>query len=166
MELVSEVRGNCVMNSTRHVVPISSNVVIRLSMRGQFVRILHGHNRVVDAGKSLLAQLVELSGGSPPPAPGWIAFGDGAADIDDTQLALSGTEHARNALSSTTRINNDLTYSAVFVHPGGATPTQVVNEMGIFNAAVAGTMLARFLVQQFQFTDGASFTVDWTLTFG
>lgn len=123
------------------------------------VEIYSGKNLVVTTGYALLAGLIIGTG----TAPSHMAFGDSAtaAAIGDT--ALVGTEHERVAMDSIAVVDAAITYVATF---GGLAGSQTCTEMGIFNAAAAGTMLARFLTQSFTISSGDVVTVTWTVTIG
>ncbi len=118
-----------------------------------------GPNVVTVVGKALIAEFMELTPG--PARPGWIAFGDGPETADDAQTTLD-SETFREAITYTGRSGNEVTYSATRVAIGA----ELVNECGIFNDAVAGTMLCRFLTQTVNLAIGDSFVVVWTLNFG
>lgn len=70
-----------------------------------------------------------------------MAIGSGGTAVSDTDTTL-GTELGRVAFDSATPSGSSVTYVATF--PAG-TGTGTVAEMGIFNAASAGTMLSRKL---------------------
>lgn len=104
-------------------------------------------NLVVNAG---LAELANLTGDvSTPTAFTYIAVGSNSAAVDATQTTLSteivasGLERAAGTVSrQTTTATND-TYQ--ITHTWTATGSVTVEEVGVFNAASAGTMLSRAL---------------------
>ena len=122
-------------------------------------------NLVVTAGKDLVANIVENNSGTPV-APSHMALGDGALATDAGQTALQGTEHANpgRITVATTRVTNVVTYTATLTNTSGGVIT--VNEVGIFNAAAAGTMLARFLSNSFDMANNDALTIAWSLTYG
>lgn len=118
------------------------------------------HNLVVTAGKNHIAdQLSSAPGGA---AMSHMAVGTGAVAPALTDTAL-GTELDRNALTSRTDATNVVTYVGDWA-AGDA--TGALTEAGIFNAAAAGTMLARatFTVVNKGALDTLQIT--WTLTLG
>ena len=46
-----------------------------------------------------------------------------------------------------------------------ATDTYTIQEMGIFNSVVAGTMISRFLTQALSVVNGVVIDITWSLTF-
>lgn len=122
-------------------------------------------NLVVTAGKDLVANIVQNNSGTPV-APSHMALGDGAVATDAAQTALQGTEHPNpgRVAVTTTRVTNVVTYTATLTNSSGGVIT--VNEVGIFNAASAGTMLARFLSNSFDMANADALTIAWSLTYG
>jgi len=99
------------------------------------------HNLVVNTG---LAFLTSRAVGTAQGVMSHMAVGTGSAAAAGTQAVLT-TESARVALGTpttiTTSVTNDtIQYSAIF---SAGTGTGTLTEAGIFNAASAGTMLAR-----------------------
>lgn len=99
------------------------------------------HNLVVDTG---LQYIVSRMKDATATAMSHMAIGTGTTAAADAQTALI-TESARVALTSTTIVttnvtNDSIQYVATF-NPG--TGTAAITEAGLFNAASAGTMLAR-----------------------
>lgn len=117
-------------------------------------------NLVVTDGKTLCTQLIADEAVT---APSHIAMGSDGQAVLEGMTDLQGIEHERQAVV-TTRIGNQLKYATTLGTTIGA--DVVVNEFGIFNAASAGTMLARFLSQQFTMGVGDLLDVNWTLTVG
>jgi hypothetical protein len=114
-------------------------------------------NLVVDTGLGFIISRMEDASAS---VMSHIAVGTSgtAAAAGDTTL---GTELTRVALTSTTTLDEDITYVANF---GAGIGTGALQEAGIFNAGVSGTMLARttFAV----INKGASDTlqITWTIS--
>lgn len=103
-------------------------------------------NLVVNAG---LAQLALLTGDAAAVPFTYIAVGSSSAAVAATDTALtteivaSGLERAAGTVSrQTTTAAND-TYQ--ITHTWTATGSVTVEEVGVFNAASAGTMLSRAL---------------------
>lgn len=141
----------------KNYLPISGKV--RLKLNGKL--ICEGTNIVVTAGKNLITGIVSSSTYT---RPGWIAVGDSDTLPADAQTALVGTEHFRQAIATTTVNGNQLTYTKTLTNSTGGSVT--VKELGIFNAASGGDMLARFLSTEFLMANGDTLAVEWTLTFG
>ena len=115
-------------------------------------------NLVVTAGKTFIAaRMVGV-----PTAMSHMALGSGAVApaAGDTTL---GTELGRAALSSGTSAGAVATYAASFAAGVG---TGAVTEAGIFNASVAGTMLARTTFAVVNKGASDSMTVSWAVTVG
>jgi len=81
-----------------------------------------------------------------------------AAAAGDTTL---GTEIDRNALTSTTVSSNTITYVANWAAGDG---TGAITEAGLFNAASAGTMLARTVFDVINKAANDSLSITWTVT--
>jgi len=120
-----------------------------------------GHNLVTLVGKTLVAEIIEDS--TPPAVPSHIAIGSDATVAAEAHVALQGTEHQRQ-VATVSRVDNEVTYTAIFT--AGPAETLAVGEIGIFNAAAAGVMLARFVPNPFTMDPNDVVTVDWGLQFG
>lgn len=118
-----------------------------------------GKNLVVNAGENLIAAWI---GGEAPTAPSHLGIGTDNTAAAAGQTALVGTELDRNALSFS-RTDNAVTLSATF---GAGEGTGTIEEAGIFNAASAGTMLARWVTSTFVKGASDSLQITWTLTVG
>lgn len=116
-------------------------------------------NLVTTVGKDEMAKL--LASGSGFARPTHIAVGtdNTAPNVADTVL---GTEILRKAIATTGFLDNKVTYTVSFL-PGEA--TALLEEAGLFDAAAAGDMWARFLTGSFN--KGANDTLDlsWALLF-
>ncbi len=142
---------------------LKGHVRLRQTRNGRTILVRQGQNLVVQAGKDLVAQTLETSPG--PTRPSHMALGSGATVVTDADTAL-GTElgsPGRDAVVIV-RTDNEIKYTSQFTNSSGGDIT--VNEIGIFNAAAVGTMLARFLTQGFSMANGDILDVDWTLTVG
>lgn len=142
---------------------IRGYVKLELYDKGRLVRVIEGSNLVTTAGKNAFTHRM-AGDGSPPAPPTHIAFGtDGSAPTEaQTALLAESAVLGRTALSLL-RGGNTITYLALPV--GGASNVTVL-EIGLFNAAVAGVMYARFLPQTFIFQTTMAVGVSWTLTVG
>jgi len=133
----------------------------RHTRRGKVLHEFEGPNLVVNAGRTLVKSIFAVGGGT---RPSHLAVGDDGTSVDanDTKLAneVGITREALAAPFQTsysilyyTTIDNDITQ-------------QTIREIGLFNAVAAGTMLARFLCQDFIFAPSDDLLVNWTITFG
>lgn len=123
------------------------------------VLIRHGKNLIVNAGYALICALTGSSGTK----PGWMSIGTSGTIQTVTQIALIGSEQERVAASVVVS-GRSLTISATF--GAGVSGTQLIKELGIFNAASNGTMLSRFTCQAFTITSSDSVAVSWQVVFG
>lgn len=119
------------------------------------------NNLVVTAGKNHIADQLSSSPGQA--AMGWMEIGTGstAAAAGDTAL---GTAVDRNALTSRTDAANVVTYVGTWAAGDGT--NSALREAGIFNAASAGTMLARVVYSNIDKQAGDTLTITWTVTVG
>lgn len=115
-------------------------------------------NLVVNAGLTLIA--ARMAGASKA-AVSHMAIGAGSAIPQPTDTTLSGTEHDREAgVASYT--GNRFQLAATFT----AGTDLTVGEIGLFNAAVAGDMLARFIFPVTQIAAGGILNVTWFIFIG
>lgn len=131
--------------------------VIRVNGEKEF---FIGSNVVVNAGKELISQ--RLGGVAVNPVT-HVAAGSSIQVADETDTALIGTEHER-IVGTITVTNNEFKIAATLGAGIGIPVT--IGEFGIFNNAVAGAMLARFVVPEISFTVGDSIAIVWTIQFG
>ena len=120
------------------------------------------HNLVVDSG---LAYIVSRMQGTASSVMSHMAVGTGTTAAADAQTALV-TESARVALTSTTIVTTSVTddsiqYVATF-NPG--TGSAALTEAGLFNAASAGTMLARTVFPVINKGELDTLTITWKIT--
>lgn len=117
------------------------------------------HNLVVDSGKAYFASRAINASAA---VMGWLAVGTGSTAEAASQTALV-TETARVAFASMTASGNVITITATV--PAG-TATGTLQEIGLFNAASAGTMVSRALTGALSKPAGMGLTFTWTLTIG
>lgn len=116
---------------------IIGNVSItRFNVEGVVVEKVHIPNLVVNIGKNYIASRLI---GATPTTMTHIALGSNST-VPVGGDATLGTELGRVVLTSSTSLDNVVTYTATF--PAG-TATGAIQEAGLFNASAAGTMLAR-----------------------
>lgn len=118
-----------------------------------------GENLVVVDGFELAAALIADESVT---APSHMAAGDGTAEPEEGQSDLEGTEQARTTIT-TSRTDHIITYTANF---SSLSSDVDVSEFGIFNDASAGTMLARFITEQFTLIAGQSMDITWEIRVG
>jgi hypothetical protein len=118
-------------------------------------------NLVVTAGKNHIAD--QLSSAPGQGAMSHMALGTGSAAPAAGDTAL-GAEIDRNALTSRTDAGNVVTYVGNWA--AGDATNAAIAEAGIFNAAAAGTMLARATFTAINKGAGDTLQVTWTVTIG
>lgn len=126
---------------------------------GKVKEVRDFHNLVVTTG---LAHIVDQLKASPAQAAmSHMEIGSGvvAAAAGDTTL---GTAIDRNALTSRTGAAAVLTYVGTWAAGDG---TGAITEAGIFNAASAGTMLARVVFSVVNKGALDTLVITWTVTF-
>lgn len=119
-------------------------------------------NIVVNTG---LAYIISRMKDATAVAASHIAIGTGTTAAAATQTALI-TESARVALASTTIVTTTVTGDAlqyVATFPAG-TGTAAITEAGIFNAASAGTMIARTMFAVINKGALDTLTITWKIT--
>lgn len=133
------------------------HIVLR-DEHGNVKEEMTGSNMVVNGGKAWVASRM----GGTPTVMSHMAIGSSATAESPTQTTLLA-QTAIVALTSTTVSTNQVTYVATF---GAGVGTGTVAEAGIFNAASAGTMLARSIA--ISLAKGATdvLTVTWVITAG
>lgn len=128
---------------------------LKIELNGEVVQEID--NLVVTVGKNFVASRMT---GTSPAVMSHMAVGttNTAAAAGDTTLAA---EAARVALASGTTSAAVVTYIATF--PAG-TGTGAIVEAGLFNAASAGTLLARTVFSVINKGASDSMTITWTVT--
>ena len=143
----------------RDGVSIDGMVSLTVRRGDRIEMIICGGNLVTTVGKNLCAEYFELTPG--PARPGWIALGDDDAVALPTNTTLAN-ETFRDAILSRTRSDNEVNLNVIHTAAG----TETLKECGIFNDAVAGTMISRFIFQQVTLALNDTLEIDWTLNFG
>ena len=143
--------------------PVKGDLVIevRNPVTGEIKDRRELKNLVVTTGKTFIASRMT---GASATVMGWIGVGTSstAAAVGDTTL---GTELTRVAttVSGGTVSTNTVTYVTTFVAGSG---TGALVEAGIFNAASAGTMLARTVFSVVNKGAADEMTITWVITVG
>lgn len=114
-------------------------------------------NLVVDIGKSYIAsRMIGIS----PTVMTNIALGSNSTSPTGGDATL-GTELGRVVMTSSTSLNNVVTYTATF---GAGIATGGIQEAGIFNATSAGTMLCRTTFPVVNKGSADSIAISWSVT--
>lgn len=132
---------------------------------GELLHRFEGKNLVVDAGRTLIKDIVSSTGGVNKPTH--LALGSDGTAVTASDTALASEVGVTREPLSDFETAFTLTYyctQATGIDNDDAQHT--IRELGIFNAGAAGTMLARFLCQAFIFELGDDLVVNWILTFG
>lgn len=126
---------------------------------GNVKQVGGGANLIVTTGKEFVASAIGSASASPFTH---VACGTSnqAAALGDT--ALVGTELARVA-ATVTPSGATCQFVASF---GAGVGTGIIEEIGILNNAVGGTMLSRYLTGTFDKGPTDILTVTWTITVG
>lgn len=143
-------------------IKLVGEVVITLSgPNGEIKEQQHINNLVVTAGLQHIADALSSSPGQA--AMSHMAVGTGATAPVVGNTAL-GTEIDRNALTSRTDSGAITTYVGDWA--AGEATNGAITEAGIFNAASAGTMLARVTFTAVNKTAADTLNITWTVTVG
>ncbi len=138
------------------------NVLIQLFDKdGNLKEERRVHNLVVTAGKNHIADQLSSAPGQSAMSHMAIGTGSTAPAAGDTAL---GTEIDRNALTSRTDATNVVTYVGDWAAGDGT--NAAIAEAGIFNAAAAGTMLARATFTAINKGASDTLKITWTVTVG
>lgn len=119
------------------------------------------HNLVVTAGKNHVADALSSAPGQAAMSHMAVGTGSTAPAAGDTAL---GAEIDRNALTSRTDATNVVTYVGDWA--AGDATNSAITEAGIFNAAAAGTMLARATFTAINKGASDTLKITWTVTLG
>lgn len=119
-------------------------------------------NLVVTAGKNHIAAAMSSGGAT---AMGWMAVGTSstAPAAGDTALGAEIATTGRQALTSRTASTNVVTYVGDWA--AGQATNATILEAGIFNAASAGTMLARATFSNINKAAADTLKITWTNTY-
>lgn len=114
-------------------------------------------NLVVTTGLNFIASRMA---GTASAVMSHMGIGTGTTAPAAGQTALT-TQLIRNALTSATATNNQITYVATFAAGEG---TGAVTEAGVFNASSGGSMLCRTTFSAVNKAAGDTLTINWTVT--
>lgn len=117
------------------------------------------NNLVVTVGKNFIASRIV---GVASAVMSHMAVGtDSTAPVVGNTTLGAEVAGSRTALSGSTNTNNTVTYTATF---GPGVGTGALVEAGLFNAASAGTMLARTTYAVVNKGAGDTISISWTIT--
>jgi len=123
-------------------------------------RVFEQDNIVTNGGRDRIAALIAQDTTS---FPSHIAIGTGSTAFVVTDTTLD-TEVDRNAIASSTASSGATTFKAFF--DKNEANGNTIAEVGIFDAAAAGTMLcAAVLASTVAKTSSVTLTITWTWTF-
>jgi hypothetical protein len=147
------------INSIAEGLKVTGRVhLVKTNTIGQIIEERDVPNLVVTTGKNYIASKMVATTNSPVSMTHMgIGTGISAADVSNTTLTQTG----RVALSSSSVLNNTITYTATF--PAG-TGDGAITEAGIFNASTAGTMLCRTVFPTVNKGSGDQITITWVIT--
>ena len=143
---------------TNSIHPIGDVTLVLRDVDGNIKEKQEFHNLVVTTGCEIIAS--QLSDGLIA-KPNYLALGSGTVEPKKTDKALGAELHRNQFTVNGNRNGAQVTYKAVF---GAGEGTGAVTEVGMFNAASAGTMLNRatFAVVNKAPTD--SLEITWVIT--
>lgn len=137
--------------------------VTHLNEKGEVIREDEYKNLIVSAGKAGMAS--RLNGDGAEAVFTHIAIGTGTTGEAVTQTALASeitTGGGQRAVASVSRITTTVTNdTARWIITFNFTASFAVTESGIFNAASAGTMLARRVFAAYNVTSGDALQFTW-----
>jgi len=147
------------INSIAEGLKITGRVhLVKTNEIGQIVEERDVPNLVVTTGKYHIASKIVATTNSPASMTHMgIGTGTASAAVGDTTLTQTG----RVTLSSSSVLNNTITYTATF--PAG-TGDGAITEAGIFNASTSGTMLCRTVFPTVNKGSGDQITITWVIT--
>ena len=132
--------------------------------RGEVLRTVRVHNKMTTASFAVIAGLVGNTGSQT--AFGYLALGTSTTAVSaahtglQAEISTNGLQRAVSVNSRTTTTQTNDTLNFVFAWT--ATGVSTVQEIGIFNAAAAGTMLARALTGAITTASGNVLTGTYT----
>ena len=137
-------------------------IEVRDATTGEVLHVQEHRNLVVNAGLNLIRDFLD---GDAPTAPSHFGYGTGttAATAGDTAL---GGELARDAFTSKVGTGAQQQVYTYYLTSGTANGN-TLGEVGLFNAASGGTMLARAVLSPtIVKTASIAVTFTWTINLG
>ena len=146
------------MNDPTLCITGNVDIDVRDAITGNLISTQRVKNLVVSAGLNLIRDYLNAAA---TPDIGWFAVGTGTAAVLAANTTL-GTEVFRAALTNKVPGTASLTFS--YFLPTTAANGFTLTEIGLFNAAAAGSMLARGLIAGIAKNSGITVTFNWTIT--
>ena len=161
----------------------SNNMTGRLTLllcdaQGRVVHQQRPHNRIVQSGRTLVAQLFAgVAGGTPPAKVTHMAVGTDATPAADSQTSLLAERAPRIAISDVSYVDFDetvgtlttrrvrATLKAIFDFADANDPAVPLREAAIYTDAVAGTMYNRVVFEPVTKTNAFKLPLLWDVTF-
>ena len=156
---------------------ISSGIPVRgyvdFEVKAPDGRLLHrgeGSNLVTTQGKAWLVDRLTAEVVTPEIAHMKGSTGTAVPLESDTDLDGAPTyifeENTADAAGydNGTIVDNTIRWKATFANTSGS--DKRISEIGLFDTSVHTILLARFLTQVFDVVNGATLTINWTLTVG
>lgn len=116
-------------------------------------------NTVMTVGKEAIAD--QLLAAPTLEKPGYMAVGESAAAVEESQTALTTQNGTRKALGSKTRAAKVITMVTEFT---AGEHTATLKEAGVFGAATVGTMHARTTFTEIIKGAEDTLTITWKIT--
>jgi hypothetical protein len=146
--------------------------------QGRVVQEQHPHNRIVQSGRTLVAQLFAgVAGGTPPAKVTHMAVGTDATPAADNQVRLLAERAPRRAISEVSYVDFDeavagvttrrvrATLKAIFDFADANDPAVPLREAAIYTDAAAGIMYNRVVFEPVTKTNAFKLTLLWDVTF-
>ena len=133
-------------------------LVVMRDEKGEIVQQSEGKNLVVTAG---LVEIARALIGDAFTSPTHMGVGTDNTAPDAGNTALGG-ELTRLIFASTTRTDNAVEFKTTY---GAGVATGTIEEAALFNNAVAGDMLCRFLTGTYVKAASYVMEITWTITF-
>jgi len=158
-----------IMVEVKETGTLTGQVLIEHIRNGRVIDSRLGPNLIVSAGKAGVASRINGSGAEAAFTYIGIGIGTTGALAGDTALeteydetsTLSTTHKSASVSRVTTTVTNDTAQNVVTFNITGA--GLAVTESGVFNAATAGTMLARQTFAVINLASGDSLQVTWKI---
>ena len=147
--------------SSLGTIQVEANLFVEVvdAATGEVLERQQTHNLVVNAGLNAIRDFLNAS---PPTAPTHFATGTGTTAVTATETQLVA-QVTREAISSKTTTAQGITYTYYMASTVGNGNT--LAEVGLFNAAVSGTMYARaLLASTIAKTSSVTVTFTWQVT--
>lgn len=132
--------------------------ILHTDVSGNIISNTNLKNLVVALGKNFMASRMK---DATTTAMSHMALGTGTLTANASDTALTTPLGSRVALTSTTVVNNTISYVATF---GPGVCTGNITEAAIFNALTSGTMLNRVVFTSVPKSAGDTIIITWNVT--